>query len=108
MQPLSSSLPPASSFQDDTGDSWPEQTDREEYDEELCEPEKSSWKNVKTESYSFSNSDDKLKRANSYLKRMESPKAEMKHSNSDEDLTALLKVRRKDKWFLNFGVYVRC
>ncbi|XP_057773041.1 kinesin-like protein KIN-13B [Salvia miltiorrhiza] len=91
VQPLSSFTPPASSFQDDTGDSWPEQTDREEYDEDFHEPEKPSQKNAKAESYSFSSSDDKLKRANGQSKWMEPPKAETKRANSDDDLTALLK-----------------
>ncbi|PIN05906.1 Kinesin-like protein [Handroanthus impetiginosus] len=91
-QPLSSVPPPASTFEDDTGDSWPEQTAREEYDEEYYEPEKPSWKkNTKVESYGFSNMDDKMKRANGQAKWMEPPKAELKHSNSDDDLTALLK-----------------
>ncbi|KAH6782156.1 ATP binding microtubule motor family protein [Perilla frutescens var. frutescens] len=92
MQSVSSYMPQASSFEDDTGDSWPEQTDREEYDEDFYEPEKPSWKNnTKSESYCFSNTDDILKRANGPSKRVEPPIPEMKHSNSDDDLTALLK-----------------
>ncbi|KAG8379950.1 hypothetical protein BUALT_Bualt07G0142900 [Buddleja alternifolia] len=91
-QPLSSIQPPSSTLEDDTGDSWPEQTDREEYDEDFYEPEKPSWKkNTKVESYSFSNLDGKMKRANGQSKWMEPPKAEIKHSNSDDNLTALLK-----------------
>ncbi|KAK4428093.1 Kinesin-like protein KIN-13B [Sesamum alatum] len=91
-QPLSSVLPPSSSFEDDTGDSWPEQTDREENDEDFYEPEKLSWKkNTKFESYSFSNMEDKTKKSNGQAKWTESPKAEMKHSNSDDNLNALLK-----------------
>lgn len=96
-QPLSSIPPPASTFEDDTGDSWPEQIDREEYDEDFYEPEKPSWKaNPKVESYNFSNMDDnKIKRANGQAKWIEPPRAEMKHSNSEDNLTALLKVKRK-------------
>ncbi|KAL0380445.1 UNVERIFIED_CONTAM: Kinesin-like protein KIN-13B [Sesamum angustifolium] len=91
-QPLSSVVPPASTFEDDTGDSWPEQTDREEYDEDFYEQEKPSWKkNSKIDSYNFSNSDDKVKRTNGQTKWKEPPKSEMKYSNSDEDLNALLK-----------------
>ncbi|KAK6124983.1 hypothetical protein DH2020_041257 [Rehmannia glutinosa] len=91
-QPLSSVLPPASTLEDDTGDSWPEQTDREEYDDDFYEPEKPTWKkNTKVESYNFSNMDDKMKRANGQSKWMEPPRAEMKHSNSDDNLNALLK-----------------
>ncbi|KAL0354683.1 UNVERIFIED_CONTAM: Kinesin-like protein KIN-13B [Sesamum radiatum] len=91
-QPLSSALPPSSAFDDDTGDSWPEQTDREENDEDFYEAEKPSWKkNTKVESYSFSNMDDKMKKGNGQAKWTEPPKAEMKHSNSDDNLSALLK-----------------
>ncbi|KAL0415236.1 UNVERIFIED_CONTAM: Kinesin-like protein KIN-13B [Sesamum latifolium] len=91
-QPLSSTLPPSSAFEDDTGDSWPEQTDREENDEDFYEAEKPSWKkNTKVESYSFSNMDDKMKKGNGQAKWTEPPKAEMKHSNSDDNLSALLK-----------------
>ncbi|KAL8458239.1 hypothetical protein ACS0TY_035115 [Phlomoides rotata] len=91
-QPLSSVLHPASTFEDDTGDSWPEKSDREEFDEGFYETEKQSWKkNTKVEPYSFVNMDDKLKKVNSQSKLMEPPRAEMKHSNSDDDLNALLK-----------------
>ncbi|XP_022844934.1 kinesin-like protein KIN-13B isoform X1 [Olea europaea var. sylvestris] len=90
-QPLSSVLPPASTFEDDAGDSWPEQTDREEYDEELYETEKPVWtKNSKVESYSFSKMDDKM-RANGQSKWKEPLKSDVKYSNSDEDLNSLLK-----------------
>ncbi|KAL0342023.1 UNVERIFIED_CONTAM: Kinesin-like protein KIN-13B [Sesamum calycinum] len=91
-QPLSSAVPPSSVFEDDTGDSWPEQTDREENDEDFYEAEKPSWKkSTKVESYSFSNMDDKMKKGNGQAKWMEPPKVEMKHSNSDDNLSSLLK-----------------
>ncbi|KAG6428972.1 hypothetical protein SASPL_107011 [Salvia splendens] len=89
MQPSLPVAAPASSFQDDMGEPWTEQTDREEYVED--EPEKPSWKNMKAESISFSNPDDKLKTSNGQSKWMEPPKAELKRSNSEDDLTALLK-----------------
>ncbi|KAL3631890.1 Kinesin-like protein KIN-13B [Castilleja foliolosa] len=89
-QPLSSLPPLASAFDDDAGD--PEQNDREEYDDEYYEPERPTWKkNMKVESYGFLNMDDKMKRANGQLKWTEPPKAEMKQSNSDDNLNALLK-----------------
>ncbi|KAK6153633.1 hypothetical protein DH2020_013272 [Rehmannia glutinosa] len=91
-QTFSSIQPPASTFEDDTGDSLPEQTDREEYDEDFYEQEKPSWKkNSKVESYNFPNMDDKIKRTNSQAKWKEPPKSETKYSNPDDDLTALLK-----------------
>lgn len=91
MQPSLPVAAPASSFQDDTGEPWTEITDREEYVDD--EPEKPSWKNMKAESISLSNPDDKLKRSNGQSKWMEPPKAEPKRSSSEDDLTALLKVK---------------
>ncbi|KAL2493095.1 ATP binding microtubule motor family protein [Abeliophyllum distichum] len=91
-QPLSSVLPPASTFEDDTGDLWPEQTDGGEYDEEFYEQEKPLWKkNSKVESLSSSNLDDKTRRANGQSKWKEPLKSDMKYSNSDNDLNSLLK-----------------
>ncbi|PIN06435.1 Kinesin-like protein [Handroanthus impetiginosus] len=84
--------PPASSFDDDTGDSWPEQTDRDEYDENFYEQEKPPRKkNSKVESYILPNLDDKIKRTNGQSKWKEPPRSEMKYSNSDDDLNSLLK-----------------
>ncbi|CAA3024043.1 kinesin-like protein KIN-13B [Olea europaea var. sylvestris] len=91
-QPLSSILPSASTFEDDTVDSWPEQTDREEYDEEFYDQDKPVWKqNSKVESYRFSNMDDKMRRANGQSKWKEPLKSDMKYSNYDDDLNSLLK-----------------
>ncbi|CAA0837244.1 ATP binding microtubule motor family protein [Striga hermonthica] len=91
-QPLNSVPPPTLAAEDDMGDSWPEQTDREEYDGDFCEPEKPTWKNTRVESsYSFSNMNDKMRRANGQSKWMEPAKPEIKHSNSDDNLNALLK-----------------
>lgn len=94
-QPLSSVFPPATTFEDDTGDSWPEQTDREDYDEDFYEQEKPTWKkNSRVELHSLPNPDDKMKRNNIQSKWKEPPKSEIKYSNSDDDLTSLLKVKR--------------
>ncbi|KAG6415774.1 hypothetical protein SASPL_123191 [Salvia splendens] len=91
-QPLSSVLPPATTFEDDTGDSWPEQIDREDYDEDFYEQEKSSWKkNSRVELHSHPIPEDKMKIDNIQSKWKEPPKSEIKYSNSDDDLTALLK-----------------
>ncbi|KAL1533208.1 Kinesin-like protein KIN-13B [Salvia divinorum] len=91
-QPLSSVLPPATTFEDDTGDSWPEQTDREDYDEDFYEQEKPSWKkNSRVELHSLPNPDDKMKINNIQSKWKEPPKSEKKYLNSDDDLASLLK-----------------
>ncbi|KAL9169783.1 hypothetical protein ABFS82_04G101300 [Erythranthe guttata] len=88
----STSIMKESTIQTDTGDSWPEQTDREEYDEYFYEQEKPSLRNTsKIESYNFRNLDDKAKKTNGQSKWKEPPKSELKYSNSNDDLTALLK-----------------
>ncbi|XP_051119042.1 kinesin-like protein KIN-13B [Andrographis paniculata] len=90
--PLSAVPPQASAFEDDTGDSWPDQTDMDEFDDDFYEQEKPSWKNnAKVDPYAFLNQDDKAKRASVQAKWKEPPKPEMKYSNSDKDLDALLK-----------------
>ncbi|KAM7483743.1 hypothetical protein LguiB_008326 [Lonicera macranthoides] len=92
--PLSSVFPASSStYEDDRGDSWPEQTDAEDYDasEEFYEQEKESRKkNGRVEAYGFSNSEDKMRRANGQPKWKEPPRFDATHSQPD-DLTALLK-----------------
>ena len=93
VQPLSSVLPPATTFEDDTGDSWPEQTDREDYDEDFYEQEKPSWKkNSRVEVHSLPIPDDEMKINNIKPKWKEPPKSEKKYLNSDDDLASLLKV----------------
>ncbi|XP_042035635.1 kinesin-like protein KIN-13B isoform X2 [Salvia splendens] len=91
-QPLLSVLPPATTFEDDTGDSWPEQTDREDYDADFYEQEKPSWKkNSRVEFHSLLIPDDEMKINNIQPKWKEPPKSEKKYSNSDDDLASLLK-----------------
>lgn len=93
--PLSSILQHGTTFEDDIGDSWAENADREDYDipEEFQEPEKPLWKkNGKVDFYSMSSSDDKVKRANGQTKFKDPPKFETKKSQGDDDLSALLKV----------------
>ncbi|XP_075514104.1 kinesin-like protein KIN-13B [Primulina tabacum] len=90
-QPLSSIMPPTSTFEDEAGNSWLEQTEKDEYEEDFYEQEKPSLKNSKAELLKFSTSDDKTKRANEPVKWKEPPKSEMTFSNSDDDLDALLK-----------------
>lgn len=83
-------------YEDDRADSWPENTDQEEFDdsEEFQEPEKPLWKKSgKVESYNISNSEDKMRRSNGQTNWKDPPKFESKNSHSDDDLNALLKVR---------------
>lgn len=92
--PLSSALLPSSTYEDDTGDSWPEQTDKDDYEEDFYEQEKPSWKkNAKVEVSSFSSLEDKSRRSNGQMKWKEPPKSDTKYSNPDDDLNALLKVK---------------
>ncbi|XP_073140761.1 kinesin-like protein KIN-13B [Henckelia pumila] len=88
-QPLSSIMPPISTFEDEAGDSWLEQTEKDDYDEDFYEQEKPSLKSSKAEP--LLTLDDKTKRANGQVKWKEPPKSEMMYSNSDDDLDALLK-----------------
>lgn len=89
---LSSVLPPSSTYEDDTGDSWPEQNDKDDYEEDFYEQEKPTWKkNVKVEVSGFSSLEDKSRRTNGQMKWKEHPKSDTKYSNPDSDLNALLK-----------------
>ncbi|KAL3528767.1 hypothetical protein ACH5RR_008089 [Cinchona calisaya] len=90
---LSSVLPSSSAYEDDTGDSWPEQTVKDDYEEDFYEQEKPSWKkNAKVEVLSnLSSLEDKARRANGQVKWKEPPKSDTKYSNPDDDLNALLK-----------------
>ncbi|KAL6537533.1 Kinesin-like protein KIN-13B [Orobanche minor] len=91
-QPLTSVQTQACNPEDNTEDSLPEQPDKEECDDDFYEHEKISWnKNTKVEKYSFLNMDVKTKRANGQAKLKEPLKSEMKHSDSGDDLNALLK-----------------
>lgn len=94
--PLSSVLTP-SSYEDDTDDLWPEQTDKEEYVDDPYEQEKLYSKNLKVESYSFQNVDDKVKRTTGQPKWKDPPKSDMNLSNSNDDLGALLKVNLRNR-----------
>lgn len=92
--PLSSVLPPTSTYEDDAADSWPEQADGDDYDasEEFYEPVKPVWKkNGKVDAYAFSSSEDKVRRTTSQTKWKEPPKSDFRNLQSDDDLSALLK-----------------
>ncbi|XP_031092341.1 kinesin-like protein KIN-13B [Ipomoea triloba] len=83
--PLSAVMPTVSTYEDDTGDSWPE-------DEELYEREKPiPKKNAKLEAFSTTISEDKIRKGNDQTKWKEPPRTEPKYSTADNDLNDLLK-----------------
>ncbi|KAI9160993.1 hypothetical protein LWI28_013483 [Acer negundo] len=90
--PVSSALPTASTFDDDT-DAWPEQGERDDFDasEDSYEPEKPVWKKpAKLEPFNLPTSEDKLRIPNGQTKWKDQQKFGFKNSNSDNDLNALL------------------
>ncbi|KAE8696082.1 Kinesin-like protein KIF2C [Hibiscus syriacus] len=95
-QPLSSVLPTASSsFEDDINDTWPVQDDIYDFDasEDTIEQEKVMWKkNGKRDQYSFSTAENKIPKPTGQTKWKEPVRSDFKHSNSDDDLNALLQV----------------
>ena len=96
--PLSSV--PASNFEDDVTDSWPEQTERDDFDasEESYEQGKPLWKkNGKLEPYNPPTLEDKIRKPNGQTKWRDLPKVEPKNSHSDDDLNALLLVKTLSK-----------
>jgi kinesin family protein 2/24 len=91
--PLSSV--PASNFEDEVSDSWPEQTERDDFDasEESYEQGKPLWKkNGKLEPCNLSTSEDKIRKPNGHTKWKDVPKVESKNLHLDDDLNALLQV----------------
>ncbi|GLT76183.1 hypothetical protein SLA2020_478580 [Shorea laevis] len=91
--PLSSVLPTASLVEDDITNTWPEQNERDDLEasEDSYEPEKPMWKkNGKPNPYSFSSSEDKVRKPNGQTKWKDLPKSDVKNSSSDNDLNALL------------------
>ena len=99
--PLSSVLPVATTYEDDMTDTWPDQTERDEFDvsEEFYEQEKPSWKNGRVEPYHISHLEDKNRKANGQTKWKEPSKFETKISHSDDDLNALLQARTTGAFF---------
>ncbi|KAE8674108.1 Kinesin-like protein KIF2C [Hibiscus syriacus] len=90
-QPLSSGLPTASSyFEDDINDTWPDQDKRDNFDasEDTFEQEKVMWK--KNGERGFSTAENKLPKPTGQTKWKKPVRSDFKHSNSDDDLNALL------------------
>lgn len=93
--PLSSVLPVVPTYEDDMTDVWPDQNERDEFDvEEAYEQEKPSWKNGGQEPYNISYQEDKFRKSNGQTKWKEPPIFDSKISHSDDDLNALLQVRK--------------
>lgn len=83
--PLSSALPTASTVEDDTTDTWPEQNDRDDFDasEDSYESEIPVRKKTgKVDPFSFSTGEDKLRKPNG--------QTNWKSSGADDELNALL------------------
>lgn len=94
---LSSVLPTASTYEDDITDTWPEQVERENFDEaeESYEPVKPLWKkNGKQEPYNISMTEEKFR-----TKWKDLPKVNSRSSHSDDDLNALLQVNTATEYF---------
>ena len=94
-QALSSVLPTASTFEEDINDTWPDQNETDDFDasEDSYEQEKLLWKkNGKPDQYSFSTSEDKLRKPNGQTRWKEPLRSDFSHSKSDDDLNALLQV----------------
>ncbi|XP_038999833.1 kinesin-like protein KIN-13B [Hibiscus syriacus] len=93
-QPLSSvSATASSSFEDDINDTWPDQDERDDFEasEDTFEQEKVMWKkNGKRDQYNFSTLENKLPKPIGQKKWKEPVRSNFKHSNSDDDLNALL------------------
>lgn len=92
--PMSMLAPSASTYEDDTGDSWPERIEKDDYEEDFYEQEKPiSKRNVKAEAFSISNPEEKMRRGSDQAKWKEPPRTEPKTSNDNDDLNSLLKVK---------------
>nr|GMC78205.1 kinesin-like protein KIN-13B [Ipomoea batatas] len=88
--PMSVVAPSASTYEDDTGDSWPEQTEKDDYDDFYEQEKPISKRNVKVEAFSISNPEEKMRRGNDQTKWKEPPRTEPK-INDNDDLNSLLK-----------------
>ncbi|KAG9131153.1 hypothetical protein Leryth_020149 [Lithospermum erythrorhizon] len=87
----SMALAATSTIEDDVGETWDENKDDD--DEEYYEEAKPTWqKSNKNDMYSYSNSENNLKKSNGQMKLKElPPKSDARVANSDTDLDALLK-----------------
>ena len=86
--PLSTALPAPSNYEDDVNEMWNEEND--EFDASDYEQEKQMWKkNVKPE---VSYAQERIQKPNIPMKSRDMPRPDMKKSNSDDNLNALLQV----------------
>ncbi|CAH9052810.1 unnamed protein product [Cuscuta europaea] len=87
-------LPSASTYEDNMGNSWPEQTEKDECEEDFYEQVKqtSSRKNLKVETSNVSNPEEKKRRDRDQTNKWKEPlRTEPKVWNENDDLNSLLK-----------------
>ncbi|CAH9132301.1 unnamed protein product [Cuscuta epithymum] len=87
-------LPSASTYEDNMGNSWSEQTEKDEYQEDFYEQVKqiSSRKNLKVETPNVSNPEEKKRRDHDQTNKWKEPlRTEPKVWNENDDLNSLLK-----------------
>ena len=89
--PLSSALPTPSNYEDDVNEMWTEEND--EFDASDYEQEKQMWKkNVKPEPSYNVMAQERIPKPSIPVKSRDMPRPDMKKSNSDDNLNALLQV----------------
>ncbi|CAH8338925.1 unnamed protein product [Eruca vesicaria subsp. sativa] len=87
--PLSSALPAPSNYDDDVNEMWTEEND--DFDASDYEQEKQMWKkNVKPEPSYNSMAQERIPKPSIPMKSRDMPRPDMKKSNSDDNLNALL------------------
>ncbi|KAL0743279.1 hypothetical protein Bca4012_084792 [Brassica carinata] len=87
--PLSSALPTPSNYEDDVNEMWNEEND--DFDASDYEQEKQMWKkNVKPEPSYNVMAQERIPKPSIPMKSRDMPKPDMKKSNSDDNLNALL------------------
>ncbi|CAN8269257.1 unnamed protein product [Cochlearia groenlandica] len=87
--PLSSTLPTPSSYEDDANEMWTEEND--DFDASDYEQDKQMWKkNGKLEPSYNSLAQERIPKSTIPMKPREMPRHDMKKSNSDDNLNALL------------------
>lgn len=89
--PLSTALPTPTNYEDDVNEMWTEEND--EFDASDYEQEKQMWKkNGKIEPSYNGMAQERIPKPTIQMKSREMPRPDMKKSNSDDNLNALLQV----------------
>lgn len=88
---MSSALPTPSNFDDDVNEMWTEEND--EFDASDYEQDKQMWKkNGKLEPSYNGMAQERIPKPTIQMKSRDMPRPDMKKSNSDDNLNALLQV----------------